>query len=189
MASNGPLARRRRPRPRRGVSASQSRLLGAGGRAGRAGARRRVPALDNAKVALKLTLPGGDTLAIDAEPDAREAGMYSATYVPKRQGAYRVLATATAPDGTAVGDREAGWAAQPAADEFARLQPDREFLKAIARKTGGEVVDGDNLASFVASLPPQGTHHRAVDFSIVAPPHLFLDRNHLPGRRMGPAPG
>lgn len=108
--------------------------------------------LDNAKVALKLTLPGGDTLAIDAEPDAREAGMYSATYVPKRQGAYRVLATATAPDGSAVGSREAGWAAQPAADEFARLQPDREFLKTIATKTGGEVVDGDNLGSFVASL-------------------------------------
>jgi len=109
-------------------------------------------ALDNAKVALKVTLPGGDNLAIDAEPDAREAGMYSATYVPKRQGAYRVLATVTAPDGSTVGTREAGWAAQPAADEFARLKPDREFLKTIASKTRGEVVDGDKLASFVSSL-------------------------------------
>jgi hypothetical protein len=109
-------------------------------------------ALDNAKVALKVTLPGGDNLAIDAEPDAREAGMYSATYVPKRQGAYRVLATVTAPDGSTVGTREAGWAAQPAADEFARLKPDREFLKTIASKTHGEVVDGDKLASFVSSL-------------------------------------
>ena len=30
--------------------------------------------------------------------------------------------------------------------------PDREFLKTIAAKTHGEVVDGDSLASFVASL-------------------------------------
>ena len=108
--------------------------------------------LDNAKVALKVTLPGGDNLTIDAEPDAREAGMYSATYVTKQQGDYRILATATAPDGSAIGAREAGWAAQPSADEFARLEPDREFLKTIASKTKGEVVDGENLASFVAGL-------------------------------------
>ena len=63
-----------------------------------------------------------------------------------------MLATATAPDGSTVGAREAGWAAQPAADEFARLEPDREFLKTIAARTHGEVVDGENLASFVASL-------------------------------------
>jgi uncharacterized membrane protein len=108
--------------------------------------------LDNAKIALKVTLPGGDNLTIDAEPDAREAGMYSATYVTKQQGDYRILATATAPDGSIVGTREAGWAAQSAADEFARLEPDREFLKTIASRTKGELVDGKNLASFVAGL-------------------------------------
>jgi uncharacterized membrane protein len=108
--------------------------------------------LDNAKITLKVTLPGGDNLTIDAEPDAREAGMYSATYVTKQQGDYRILATATAPDGSNVGTREAGWAAQPAADEFARLEPNRELLKTIASKTKGELVDGENLAAFVAGL-------------------------------------
>jgi uncharacterized membrane protein len=108
--------------------------------------------LDNAKVSLKLTLPGGENLALDAEADRQEAGTYTATYVAKQPGAYRVLATATAPDGAAVGEREAGWAAQPAADEFARLEPDRELLQTIATKTKGELVDGDRLASFVASL-------------------------------------
>ena len=145
--------------------------------------------LDNAKVAFKVTLPGGDNLTLDAEPDGREAGMYSATYVPKQPGAYRVLATATAPDGSTVGEREAGWAAQPAADEFARLEPDREFLKTIASKTHGEVVDGDNLDSFVASL--SSTH--APRSPSPGPPHcgttpLFPDRDRLPGGRMGPAP-
>jgi len=108
--------------------------------------------LDNAKVALKVTLPGGDSLTLDAEPDGREAGTYAATYVTKQPGSYRVVATATAPDGSTVGEREAGWAAQPAADEFARLEPDREYLKMIASRTRGEIVDGENLASFVASL-------------------------------------
>ncbi len=108
--------------------------------------------LDNAKVALRITLPGGDALALDAAPAGGEAGAYAASYVAKQPGPYRVAAAATAPDGSAVGEREAGWAAQPAADEFNRLEPDRDFLKSIAAKTKGELVDGDRLDSFVASL-------------------------------------
>ena len=108
--------------------------------------------LDNAKVALKISLPNGEALTLDAEPDGSEAGTYAATYVPRQPGAYRVVATATAPDGSAVGEREAGWAAQPAADEFARLEPDREYLKTIAAQTHGELVDGTALDAFVASL-------------------------------------
>jgi uncharacterized membrane protein len=109
-------------------------------------------ALDNAKVALKITLPGGDDFTLDAEPDGREAGTYAVTYVTRQPGPYRVLATATAPDGAAVGQREAGWAAQPAADEFARMEPDREWLESIAARTKGEMVDGDRLQAFVSSL-------------------------------------
>ena len=108
--------------------------------------------LDNAKVTFRIGLPGGDKLTLDAEPDPREAGAYATTYVPREPGAYRVTASANAPDGSSVGEREAGWAAQPAADEFARLEPDREYLKSIASKTHGEVVDGGSLPSFVASL-------------------------------------
>lgn len=108
--------------------------------------------LDNAKVTFKITLPEGDALTLDGEPDGREAGTYAAAYVARQAGAYRVAASATAPDGSAIGEREAGWAAQPAADEFARLEPDRDFLKTIAEKTHGEVVDGDRMAAFVSSL-------------------------------------
>jgi uncharacterized membrane protein len=108
--------------------------------------------LDNAKVTFQVGLPGGEKLTLDAEPDPREAGAYAATYVPREPGAYRIVASATAPDGSIVGAREAGWAAQPVADEFARLEPDREFLKSIASKTRGEIVDGESLPAFVASL-------------------------------------
>ena len=108
--------------------------------------------LDNAKVTFRVSLAGGEELTLDAEPDPSEAGAYAATYVPRQPGAYRIVASATAPDGSAVGERETGWAAQPVADEFARLEPDREYLKSIASKTGGEVVDGESLPAFVASL-------------------------------------
>ncbi len=108
--------------------------------------------LDNAKVSLRVVRPGGDDLHLVAEPDPREPGTYSATFVTKQPGAYRFVATATALDGSKIGERETGWAAQPAADEFARLEPDREFLKSIATKTHGELVDGASLATFVAGL-------------------------------------
>ena len=190
VASNRPLAGRRRARSRRGLRASQgrNRRLRPSNLAVRVRDAEYRP-LDNAKVAFRVTLPGGDNLTLDAEPDGREAGTYAATYVPKQPGAYRVVATATAPDGSTVGEREAGWAAQPAADEFARLEPDREFLKTIASKTQGEVVDGDSLASFVASLSSrERPDHRALDLPVVASTPLFPDRHRLPGGRMGPAP-
>ena len=108
--------------------------------------------LDNARVALDLKLPDGSALTLEAEPDPREPGSYSLTYVTKQPGAYRITARASGPDGSEVGSREAGWAAQPAADEFARLEPDLDYLRSIASKTGGEVVDGDRLDAFVAGL-------------------------------------
>ena len=62
----------------------------------------------------------------------------------------------TAPDGSAVGQREAGWGVQPTADEFARLEPNRVALEAIASQTKGELVAGEDLESFVAGLPARG---------------------------------
>ena len=90
--------------------------------------------LDNAKVAVRVATPDGDSLTLDAEPDAREPGTYAATYATRQPGPHRFVAAATAPDGSALGDREAGWAAQPAADEFARLDPDRDFAETIAAR-------------------------------------------------------
>ena len=94
---------------------------------------------------------------------------------PKQPAPTVSLATATAPDGSTVGDREAGWAAQPAADEFARLEPDREFLKTLASKTGGEVVDGDQTRRVRRQpLLAHRADHRAVDVAPVASTPLFL---------------
>jgi uncharacterized membrane protein len=108
--------------------------------------------LDDAKVTLELTLPDGGKLELTAEGQGREPGVYSASYVARQVGPHRVLARASAPDGSTVGEREAGWAAQPGAEEFARLEPNRAYLATIAEKTGGEVVDPAKLDAFVTRL-------------------------------------
>ena len=109
--------------------------------------------LDDAKVAVAVTLPDGTHLPVAAEPLADEPGAYLASVVTQQPGPYRFDATAMAADGTTVGTCPAGWAAQPAADEFARLEPNREAMAALARQTKGEVVPSEQLDAFAAGLP------------------------------------
>jgi uncharacterized membrane protein len=109
--------------------------------------------LDNATVSVRIVRPNRQEITLPGEPDARDAGLYMAKYVPREPGAYRAVATVTAPDGSAVGRREVGWCVQPEAEEFARLTPNRDLLEAIATRTQGEAVAAEGLSEFVASLP------------------------------------
>jgi uncharacterized membrane protein len=109
--------------------------------------------LDNATVTLRITRPNKEELSLTAEPDPREAGQYIAKYVPREAGAFRAMATVTSPDGSPVGNREVGWCVQPQADEFARLEPNRELLENIAKRTQGEMVSAEKLSQFVSDLP------------------------------------
>jgi uncharacterized membrane protein len=109
--------------------------------------------LDNAQVTIEVATPGGKKLALEAEACDDEPGAYEATYVPREPGAYRASVKASAPDGSPVGEREAGWVAQPAADEFQSLRPNRARLEEIAAKTGGQLIEVNKLDELVASLP------------------------------------
>ncbi len=109
--------------------------------------------LDNAAVEITVDTPGGRTLKLTADADDERPGTFVAKYLPSESGAYRAKVLVSAPDGSAVGEREAGWTAQPAADEFRRLTPDLALLEQIARDTGGEVIQADRLQEFVADLP------------------------------------
>jgi hypothetical protein len=108
--------------------------------------------LDDARVTLQVATPDGATLTLDAEPDDQTPGSYTTTYATRQPGPHRFLASAFGPDGSELGSRSAGWAAQPSADEFSRLAPDRDFAGEIADRTGGEVVDPDRLDAFVSGL-------------------------------------
>jgi hypothetical protein len=120
--------------------------------------------LDNATV--KLTVRGignplrdaGETNGLNevrlaADPSASQPGVYEATFVARQAGAYSVEAQVTRSDGVIAGQAAAGWASDPAADEFRSLKPNRALLEDIARKTGGELIEMDELENFVRGLP------------------------------------
>ena len=108
--------------------------------------------VDNAVVTMKITPPDEKTIEIAADA-ADEPGVYTTTYLPRLPGAYRVTAQASDGDGEIVGNANVGWAQNPASDEFRSITPNRALLKTIADKTGGELVEADDLDSFVAALP------------------------------------
>ncbi len=94
-----------------------------------------------------------NAVRLQAEPSAAEPGLYEATYVPRETGGYLAEAAVTDAAGMEVGRTQAGWTADPAADEFRSLKPNRALLEAIARQTGGEVIAPAKLDSFAANLP------------------------------------
>ncbi len=119
--------------------------------------------LDNASVAVTVSFVGQTSgsnnaaaaapIRLMAEPALSEAGLYQTTYVPREAGGYRAEAVLTDADGTEAGRAEVGWTADPAADEFRSLTPNRNLLEAIAKKTGGELISASKLDAFAASLP------------------------------------
>jgi uncharacterized membrane protein len=115
--------------------------------------------LDNATVQITVR-DGADTtdgtnnsVRLNAEAALTEAGLYEAQYVPRETGGYLAEAVVTDADGVEVGRAQAGWSADPAAEEFRSLKPNRALLEQLARQTGGEVLAADQLAAFVAKLP------------------------------------
>jgi uncharacterized membrane protein len=99
-----------------------------------------------------LTAPT-NSVRITADASSSEPGLYEATYIPRETGGYLADAVATDASGAEVGRAEAGWTADPAAEEFRSLRPNRALMETIAKQTGGQVVAADKLADFVASLP------------------------------------
>lgn len=108
---------------------------------------------DNAAVTVSLRLPDGTTVTQPAEPSLREAGLYEATFPARQPGCYRVTIDALDQEGQTIGKSETGWTSDPAADEFAQVTPNRQFLEKIAQQTSGEVVSIDGLDAFVRALP------------------------------------
>ena len=109
--------------------------------------------LDNAAVAISVHDAQGAQATMTAQPDESEPGVYQARYIPTQQGVYRAEISVTDADGSAVGTCQTGWTCDPARSEFASLKPRREQFRHLAEKTGGELVEPDQLSSFVADLP------------------------------------
>lgn len=109
--------------------------------------------LDNVAVKATITPPDGKPIELVAEPVEGKSGVYQTTYVPRVAGPYRAEVVVTGADASEIGRRTTGWTADPAADEFRSLAPNRDWLARLASDTGGEVIELDRLDAFVRDLP------------------------------------
>lgn len=109
--------------------------------------------LDNALVEVTIASTGGDPISITAQPDDSAAGTYNAQFWTRDSGGYLAIATVTGADGSDVGGDQTGWTSQTDASEMSSLLVNRALLEQIASKTGGEVIELDDLESFADDLP------------------------------------
>jgi len=116
--------------------------------------RRREEAAPSGTKETRLVAPAAtNSVRLNAEPASGEAGTYETQFVPRAAGGYLAEAVVTDETGREVGRAQVGWVADPAAEEFRSLKPNRSLLENIARQTGGEVIPSDDLVAFAARLP------------------------------------
>jgi len=89
-----------------------------------------------------------ESFELSAEPDLSEPGLYRATFVPRKAGAYRAEATAVDGQGQTIGSAQTGWSSDPFAEEYNSIRINRPLLDELAAKTGGEVLTWDDLEGF-----------------------------------------
>jgi uncharacterized membrane protein len=115
--------------------------------------------LDNCTVQLTIRklgasrAPAAHDLQLVADGSASQPGTYQADYFATTPEACTVEAVATQADGKIVGRATAGWASDPAGAEFRSLKPNRAYLEALAKRTGGQVLTMAGLRDFVRQLP------------------------------------
>jgi len=92
-------------------------------------------------VKVEVTQPDGSTAQLFAEPSLKEAGLFEAEYFATKPGNHRASATVEdAEKRTPLGSKATGWTYDPLAEEFARLEPNRDLMKRLAADTGGEML-------------------------------------------------
>jgi hypothetical protein len=110
-------------------------------------------AQDNAVVKVSLTYPDGRvSTPQEVQASLDEPGLFTLDAPNRPAGAWRATVDVTDGEGRPVGQATRGWAADPAAQEFRRVAPDRDALERIAKATRGQVVELSNLESFTATL-------------------------------------
>jgi uncharacterized membrane protein len=108
--------------------------------------------VDNSDAKITVAPPTGDPVILAGEPAAAAPGEFQAAYLAGEPGAYRITATATGPDGTALKPAEAGLVVDPDASEFATITPNRALLAQIAKQTGGRVLEPSALSGLANEL-------------------------------------
>ena len=108
-----------------------------------------------ANVELSVMPNGDESQAVDlsVDPASTEAGAFESLYIPREEGGYVARAVVRDENGKTIGDVEAGWASNPAADEFRSLQPNIALMEDLAKRTGGRVLDVSELTEWAREMP------------------------------------
>jgi uncharacterized membrane protein len=107
-----------------------------------------------ANVELSVLPDGEESKAIDlAKPVGTEIGAFESSYKPGEEGGYVARAKVRDEAGKVIGEVEAGWASNPAADEFRSLQPNVNLMQELAKRTDGRVLALSDLAKWAKELP------------------------------------
>ncbi len=109
--------------------------------------------LENCNVKIRVQTPDGRQVDVQPEPSLKEVGRFDAAYVARESGAHRAVVTLSGIEGEADLTTEVGWTSEPAAEEFQRIDIDRQRMSDLAAATGGEVIAAVDLESFVTGLP------------------------------------
>jgi uncharacterized membrane protein len=108
--------------------------------------------LENPTVTVSVANPDGESIRLDAKPIAEVPGAFEVTYYDDRPGSYVATAEVRAEDGQLIGAPETGWSRQIAGREFDKLGINRPLLERIAKESGGETINENELASFSRRL-------------------------------------
>jgi uncharacterized membrane protein len=109
--------------------------------------------MDNVRPVIEVEEPGGQTLRLSTESVPDELGLFEAQYMTHSSGAYRARAVIQDLAGHQLGEAECAWEVDLDSAEFRSLRVNRALMADIARKTGGRVLELDELDQFARSLP------------------------------------
>jgi uncharacterized membrane protein len=109
-------------------------------------------AYDNAEIALTVTTPEGKNITLTPESSSELAGQYTASFVAQKDGPYTVSAEVKDRDGSPIETRETGWVVEPNSVEFESLTPNQNVMETIAERTGGEVIELNQLDGLNSKL-------------------------------------
>ena len=115
---------------------------------------------DGVTVRVDVSGPDGDTRRLPVEESIERSGSYSVPVHFDRPGTYLVSVVATGghdgghDDGKEIGRTTSAFYVHPDHRERVSTRYDREFLRAIARKTGGRFYELEDMDRLVDDLPP-----------------------------------
>lgn len=113
-------------------------------------------AREDARVRFHVTRPDGTETELLGEPSEEEIGRFDVVVSALTPGPYmaEVLAVLSASPDQEEEELSAsiGWASQPDQDEMASVTVNRRFLQHVAESTGGRIIKGEDVNSFVDGL-------------------------------------